>query len=117
LQARLDDVAPLLADTRSALRKAEDRNLRADDLVQAATSITTRADAASQLAYRVATSPVVRLAAWGRGVRRGVGALKSPRSDRQLPRRPEDLPVPVSAQRSAQRSSRRPQIGSTKRRR
>jgi hypothetical protein len=78
LEETVEQFGPLLADTRSALRKAENRNLRADDLVSAATSVTNRADAASKLAYQVATNPLVRVMAWTRGVRRGVGALKSP---------------------------------------
>jgi hypothetical protein len=77
LHERVDEFGPLLADTRSALRKAENRNLRADDLVSAATSVTTRADAASKLAYQVATNPLVRLLAWGRGVRRGLGTFRT----------------------------------------
>ncbi len=77
LEGALAEVGPLLADTRSALRKAENRNLRADDLVQAATGVASRADAASKFAYEVATNPVVRGLAWARGVRRGVESLRS----------------------------------------
>ncbi len=84
---RIDEFGPLLADTRSALRKAESRNLRADDLVSVATSVTTRADAASKLAYQVATNPLVRGLAWARGVRRGVGALNSPAKPQLPPKR------------------------------
>jgi hypothetical protein len=110
LRMRLDDVAPLLADTRSALRKAEDRNVKADDLVHAATALTERADAASQLAYRVATSPLVRVAAFGRGVRRGVIALRGNDSQSSItpgsPRSRGDLPVPTTRQVSRGRSRR-----------
>jgi hypothetical protein len=83
LEETIAEFGPLLADTRSALRKAESRNVRADDLVLAATSITTTADAASKFAYNVATNPVVRVLAWGRGVRRGAEALKTPVSTAQ----------------------------------
>lgn len=79
LEASLAEVGPLLADTRSALRKSDNRNLRADDLLQAATGVTTRADAASRLAYEVATNPLVRVLAWTRGVRRGLAALRKQR--------------------------------------
>ncbi len=77
LEASLAEVGPLLADTRSALRKAESRNLRADDLVQAATGVASRADAASKLAYEVATNPVVRGLAWARGMKRGLASLRT----------------------------------------
>ncbi len=79
LEASFTEVGPLLADTRSALRKSENRNLRADDLLQAATGVTARADAASRLAYEVATNPLVRVLAWTRGVRRGLAALRKQR--------------------------------------
>jgi hypothetical protein len=78
LESTIAEFGPLLADTRSALRKAESRTVRADDLVHAATSITTTADAASKFAYNVATNPVVRIMAWGRGMRRGAEALRTP---------------------------------------
>ncbi len=78
LESSIADFGPLLADTRSALRKAESRTVRADDLVHAAISITTTADAASKFAYNVATNPVVRIMAWGRGMRRGAEALRTP---------------------------------------
>jgi hypothetical protein len=87
IEARLEDFGPLLADTRSALRKAESRNVKADDLVSAATALTDRADAATKLAYTVATTPLVRVAAFGRGLRRGAAALK----DRPAP--PPALPA------------------------
>jgi hypothetical protein len=76
IELSVDKVGPLIADTRSALRKAESRVVRADDLVYAATAVATRADQASKVAYEVATSPVVRALAWGRGVRRGVAAIR-----------------------------------------
>jgi hypothetical protein len=78
LELTIASFGPLLADTRSALRKAESRNVRADDLVHVATSITTTADAASKFAYNVATNPIVRVLAWSRGLRRGAAALKAP---------------------------------------
>jgi hypothetical protein len=74
-EERLAEFGPLMADTRSALRKAESRTMRADDLVSTATSLTNRADAASKFAYSVATNPVVRVLAFGRGLRRGISSL------------------------------------------
>jgi hypothetical protein len=79
-EERLAEFGPLMADTRSALRKAESRTMRADDLVSTATSLTNRADAASKFAYSVATNPVVRVLAYGRGLRRGISSLISSKS-------------------------------------
>jgi hypothetical protein len=98
LESTIVEFGPLLADTRSALRKAESRTVRADDLVHAATSITTTADAASKFAYSVATNPVVRIMAWGRGMRRGAEALRTPS---QLPSKQNRQNI-TAAQRPAQ---------------
>jgi hypothetical protein len=108
LEETVEQFGPLLADTRSALRKAENRNLRADDLVSVATSVTNRADAASKLAYQVATNPLVRVMAWTRGVRRGVGALKTP---------PSSAPELLSSQKAKQLPPGKQQGGRLKRRR
>lgn len=83
LTATVSQLTPAIEDTRLALREVESRHLRADDLVQAATGLATRADAASQLAFSVATTPVVRALAIARGVRRGVGALRPSRPEQQ----------------------------------
>jgi uncharacterized protein YoxC len=68
---------PLIADTRSALRKAEGANRRADALIDVATSLTGTADQAARLATKVVSSPIVKLLAFftgiGRGLRRLVG--------------------------------------------
>jgi hypothetical protein len=114
LESRLEDFGPLLADTRSALRKAESRNVKADDLVSAATALTDRADAATKLAYNVATSPLVRVAAIGRGLRRGAAALKDRPASPQTPtptlpvgRRPEQPALPPSKDSGGRRAARR----------
>ncbi len=75
IEALRGQTVPLLADTRAALRRAEATNIRADDLITAATSLTTTADAAGRLAYGVATAPVVKAAAFTTGVGRGLAHL------------------------------------------
>jgi uncharacterized protein YoxC len=68
---------PLIADTRSALRKAEGANRRTDALLDVATSLTGTADQAAKLATKVVTSPVVKVLAFFTGIGRGVRRLFS----------------------------------------
>lgn len=75
LSQRADSFAPLLADTRSALRKAQNERLRADDLLQTATSLTGTADSAARLAVSIVSSPVVRVLSFFAGVKRGLSRL------------------------------------------
>lgn len=75
LEARADSFAPLLADTRSALRKSQNERLRADDLISAASSLTGAVDSATRLAVSIVSSPIVRVLSISRGVRRGVQRL------------------------------------------
>ena len=70
---------PLLADTRAALREASGVNRKADALLESAASLTGTADAASKLAYKAVTNPVVKVMAWATGSRRALARLaKSP---------------------------------------
>lgn len=69
---------PLLADTRSALRKADRDNRKADALLDVATSLTGTADAASRLAYRAVTNPIVKVAAFATGTKRAAKEMASP---------------------------------------
>ena len=75
----LDDLrahtVPLLADTRSALRRAEGANRKADALIDAAASLTTTADNAARLATKVVSNPFVKVVAFFTGVGRGVRRL------------------------------------------
>ncbi len=75
LSLRADSFAPLLADTRSALRKAQNDRLRADDLIQTATSLTDTADSAAKLAISMVSNPIVRVLSFFTGVKRGVLSL------------------------------------------
>ena len=91
LSARLDGLRqqtlPLLADTRSALRRAEGVNRRADALIDTATSITGTVDAATRLAYSVVSNPLVRVLSFFTGTRRAAkrlrGATQAPRQIQQ----------------------------------
>lgn len=68
---------PLLADTRSALRKSEGVNRRADQLIDTATSITGTVDAATRLAYSVVSNPLVRVLSFFTGTRHAAKRLRS----------------------------------------
>lgn len=66
---------PLLADTRSALRKADGANRKTDALLDVATSLTGTADSASRLAYKVVSNPLVKVLAFFTGTRRAAKRL------------------------------------------
>jgi hypothetical protein len=93
VQRGLDDLrretVPLLAETRSALTKATAEERKADALLDAATSLTGTADAATRFAYRVVTNPFVKVLAFFTGTRRAVSSLGDAtapggRADRRL---------------------------------
>jgi predicted PurR-regulated permease PerM len=75
LMAQADSFAPLLADTRSALRKAQNERLRADDLINTATSLTGTVDSATKFAVTMISSPFVRALSFFSGVKRGFRTL------------------------------------------
>ncbi len=82
-----DSFAPLLADTRSALRKAQNERLRADDLIKTATSVTGTVDSATKFAITMISSPFVRVLSFFSGVKRGVRTLartEQPRHDTRV---------------------------------
>ena len=66
---------PLLADTRSALRKADGANRKTDALLDVATSLTSTADSASRLAYKVVSNPLVKVLAFFTGTHRAAKRL------------------------------------------
>jgi hypothetical protein len=75
-----------LRELREAVREAEYELDRVDALVSGAERVTGRVDAASALADRVITSPVVKAMAAGTGTRRAVQKLRgngSPRNGRR----------------------------------
>lgn len=69
------EMVPLLADTRAALRRAEHANHRTDALLDTATSVTETVDAATRLAHRVVTNPVVKVLSLATGTRRAARRL------------------------------------------
>lgn len=69
------ELAPLLADTRAALRRAEHANHRTDALLDTATSVAGTVDAATRLAHRVVTNPVVKVLSLATGTRRAARRL------------------------------------------
>jgi hypothetical protein len=67
---------PALEELRAAVRAADFELDRVDAIVTGAEMVTGRVDAASDLAYRTITSPVVKAMAVGTGTRRAVQRLK-----------------------------------------
>lgn len=93
LQVGLDDLRretiPLLDETRSALSRAGTDERKTEALLDAATSLTGTADAATRFAYRMVTNPFVKVLAFFTGTKRAVSALgdrtaPGGRIDRQL---------------------------------
>jgi hypothetical protein len=119
LQSGLDDLRretlPLLDQTRTALSKATTEDRRADALLDAATSLTGTADAASRFAYRMVTNPFVKVIAFFTGTKRAVKALgdaTSPggRADRQLQAKRRDLARRRAISTPSVESAQRPQV-------
>lgn len=82
---------PLLADTRSALRKADGASRKTDALIDVATSLTNTADSASRLAYKLVSNPLVKVIAFFTGTGRAAKRLAeitapSSRTSRRLGR-------------------------------
>ena len=67
---------PLLEELRETVRSADYELDRVDAIVSGAEAVTGRVDAASDLAYRTFTSPVVKALAVGTGTKRAVQRLK-----------------------------------------
>jgi hypothetical protein len=67
---------PLLEELRATVRAADYELDRVDAIVTGAQAVSDRVDAASDLAYRTFTSPVVKALAVGTGTRRAVQRLK-----------------------------------------
>ncbi|MFI5053597.1 MAG: hypothetical protein ACHQDE_04485 [Acidimicrobiia bacterium] len=71
-----NEAEPALEELRAAVRAADFELDRVDAIVTGAEKVTGRVDAASDLAYRTFTSPVVKALAVGTGTRRAVQRLK-----------------------------------------
>ena len=69
------EAEPLLADLREVVQAADFELDRVDAIVTGAERVSGRVDAASDLAYRTFTSPVVKAMAAGAGTRRVVQRL------------------------------------------
>jgi hypothetical protein len=70
------EAEPALADLRAVVRAADFELDRVDAIVSGAERVGDRVDAASDLAYRTFTNPVVKALAVGTGTRRAVQRLK-----------------------------------------
>jgi hypothetical protein len=70
------EAEPALAELGAAVRSADFELDRIDAIVTGAELVTGRVDAASDLAYRTFTSPVVKALAVGTGTRRAVARFK-----------------------------------------
>lgn len=67
---------PLLDELRHTVRAADYELDRVDAIVSGAEAVTGRVDAASDLAYRTFTNPVVKVLAVGTGTKRAMQRLK-----------------------------------------
>jgi hypothetical protein len=70
------DAEPALQELRAAVRSADFELDRVDAILSGAEKVTGRVDAASDLAYRTFTNPVVKALAVGTGTKRAVQRLK-----------------------------------------
>jgi len=70
------EAGPALDELRAVVQAADFELDRVDAIVTGAEKVTGRVDAASDLAYRTFTSPVVKALAVGTGTRRAVQRLK-----------------------------------------
>jgi hypothetical protein len=70
------EAGPALEELQAVVRAADYELDRVDAIVTGAEKVTGRVDAASDLAYRTFTSPVVKALAVGTGTRRAVQRLK-----------------------------------------
>ncbi len=72
-----EQTLPALAEARRSLKNVEGQAAKADALLDVAASITSTADNASKLAYRVVTNPVVKVLAFFSGTRRAASRLRT----------------------------------------
>ena len=77
------EAEPALAELREVVRTADFELDRVDAIVSGAERVGGRVDAASDLAYRTFTNPVVKALAVGTGTRRAVQRLKGDKPKRQ----------------------------------
>ncbi len=80
------EAEPALEELRAAVRSADFELDRIDAIVSGAERVTDRVDAASDLAYRTFTSPVVKALAVGTGTKRAVQRLAGADAPRPTPR-------------------------------
>ena len=81
------DAEPALEELRAAVRWADFELDRVDAILSGAEKVTGRVDAASDLAYRTFTNPVVKALAVGTGTKRAVQRLKGDPPPRRRDRR------------------------------
>jgi hypothetical protein len=80
------DAEPALEELRAAVRAVDYELDRVDAIVSGAERVGGRVDAASELAYRTFTNPVVKAMAVGTGTRRAVQRLKGDKPSRPVKR-------------------------------
>jgi hypothetical protein len=71
------ETIPALQETRSSLKRVEGANIKADALLDVASSLTGTADSATKLAYRVVSNPFVKVLAFFTGTRRAASRLRT----------------------------------------
>lgn len=71
-----DRALPLLDDLSGVAGRTEQELVRMDGLLDAATSVTRTADAASRLAYLTFSNPVIKVLAFGAGARRAASRFR-----------------------------------------
>ena len=75
-EAFQDEAVPAVAELRGAVRRATQQVDRVEDLVDVATAIGDRVDAATDVTYRALTSPVIKGVAIASGTRRAARRLR-----------------------------------------
>ena len=79
LEALQRDTLPLVEELRDAVTTTTGHVERVDRLITAAESVEAHVDAASRLAYRTISSPVVKTVAFGSGVKKATQRLRGVR--------------------------------------
>ncbi len=81
LEALQTETLPMVEELREAVSSTTGHVERVDRLITAAESVEAHVDAASRLAYRTISSPVVKTVAFGSGVKRATQRLRGVRQD------------------------------------
>ena len=88
LEALHTDTLPMVEELRDAVTTTSAHVERVDRLITAAESVEAHVDAASRLAYRTISSPVVKTVAFGSGVKKATQRLRGGRQQDAVPVEP-----------------------------